>query len=58
MDVDGIPNQSLSIAIASEDTSQPQLMDEEPESFDLGGLGILELESDYKNKDYDKIPEH
>lgn len=33
-------------------------MDKEPESFDLGGLDILELEAACKKKEFDKIPEH
>lgn len=31
-------------------------MDEEPESIDLGGLNILELELAYKKKDFEYIP--
>jgi len=57
MDVDGLPNQSMSIATASEDMNQLQVMDEELESFDQGGFDILELESACK-KEFDKIPEH
>lgn len=58
MDVDGFPNHSLSLAITSEDNSQTQQMDEEPESIDLGGLDILELKQACKKKDYDNILKH
>lgn len=58
MDVESFPSQSLSLAITSDEKSRMQQMDEEPESIDLGGLNILELEQACRKKDYDKIPEH
>ena len=33
-------------------------MEEEPESIDLGGLDIFELEQACRRKEYDKIQEH
>ena len=39
-------------------SSQVQLMDEEPESIDLGGLDLLELERACRRKEFDKIQAH
>ena len=58
MDVDCIPSQLTNSNVPSAESSQSQHMEEEPESIDLGGLDILELEQVCRNKDYEKIPEH
>lgn len=58
MEVDAPSIHTMSTATAPEDMNQPQVMDEEPERFDLGGLDILELEAACKKKEFDKIPEH
>ena len=50
MDVDGVPSQSLSLAIIADEENQVQQMDEEPESIDLNGIDILELEQVCKKK--------
>ena len=41
----------------TEDSDQVQIMEEEPESINLTGLDILELELACKKKAYDTIPE-
>lgn len=58
MDVDGLPDQLLPLALTSAESSQTQHMDEELESIDLRGLDFFELEQACKKKDYDKIQEH
>jgi len=58
MDVDAPPIHSMSIATTLEDMNQPQVMHEEPESFNLGGLDIMELKEACKKKEFEKIPEH
>lgn len=57
MEVDGTPDQPLSLDISTIENSQVQYMAEDPESIDMEGLDILELELACKKKDYDKIPE-
>ncbi|MCY6488463.1 hypothetical protein, partial [Actinobacillus pleuropneumoniae] len=57
MEVDGIPDPPQSLDISTAGKSQVQQMDEEPESIDLEGLDILELELACKKKDYNNIPE-
>lgn len=57
MEVDGAPNQPLSLEAATVVGSQAQQMDEDLENFDMEGLDIHQLELACKKKDYDKIPE-
>jgi len=57
MDVDGYLDPLQSLEIYTEGSNQVQQMDEEPESIDLNGLDILELELACKKKAYDSIPE-
>lgn len=57
MEVDTPSIHTKSTATTPEDMDQPQMMDEEPESIDLGGLDILELEAACKKKEFDRIPE-
>lgn len=58
MDVDGLPSQTLHLALTSAESSQMQHMEEEPESIDLGGLDMFELEQVCRKKEYDKIQVH
>lgn len=57
MEVDAPSTHTMSTTTAPEDLDQLQVMDEELESFDLGGLDILELEARCKKKEFDIIPE-
>jgi len=40
-----------------EDNDQQSLMEEEPESFDLGDIDIFRLEQACKRKEFDTIPD-
>ena len=57
MEVDGTPNQPLSLEASTAENSQMQQMDEDPENIDMEALDVHELELACKKKDYDKIPE-
>jgi len=57
MEVDGSSNHPLTLEETTSERNQPQLMDEDPENFDMEGLDIHELELACKKKDYDQIPE-
>lgn len=58
MEMDEPQNQSWKLALISEESSQVQHMEEEPESVDLIGLDIFELDQACRKKEYDKIQEH
>ena len=57
MEVDGSLNHLITLEETTGERSQPQIMDEDPENFDMEGLDILELEQACKKKNYDQIPE-
>jgi len=57
MEVDRTLNQLILPAETSAENSQPQIMDEDPENFDMEGLDLLELEQACKKKNYDQILE-
>lgn len=57
MEVDGKTDLPQNPETSIEDSDQVQIMEEEPESIDLNGLDILELELACKKKAYDTIPE-
>lgn len=58
MEMEEPPSQSWQLALISEEGNQVQQMEEEPESVDLTGLDIFELEQVCRKKEYDKIQEH
>jgi len=57
MEVEGKIDPHLESEANMEDNSQVQIMEEEPESIDLHGLDILELESACRKRAYDSISE-
>jgi len=57
MEVDGKEDVHQDSEINKEDSEQVQQMDEEPESIDLNGLDILELEAACKKRAYESISE-
>lgn len=57
MEFDGNLDQPQSLDISIAENSQVQHMYEEPESIDMEGLEILQLELACKKRDYDNIPE-
>ena len=57
MEVDGSSGPLQGPDIPTEGDNQVQQMEEEPESIDLHGLDILELEAACKKKAYESIPE-
>ena len=57
MEVEGNSDPPQNPETGTEDSDQVQIMEEEPESINLTGLDILELELACKKKAYDTIPE-
>lgn len=58
MEVDRTLDQSQGLDTSTAGNNQVQQMDEEPESIDMEGLDILQLQIACKKRDYDNIPEH
>jgi len=57
MDVDNAQCTSKHATETTEERSEFQHMEEEPESIDIGDLDILGLEQACKTNNYDNIPE-
>lgn len=58
METEEPPSQPWPLALIFEEGNQVHKMEEEPESMDLTGLDIFELEQVCRKKEYDKIQEH
>lgn len=58
METDDLQYQAWKLAFITEENSQVEHMEEEPESIDLKGLDIFGLEQACRKKEYDKIQEH
>jgi len=57
MEVDGSLKHLITFEENTDERSQPQMMEEEPENFDMEGLDLLELKQACKKKNYDQISE-
>lgn len=57
MDIDTLLTNPLQSLPHMEDSRQQSLMEEDPESFDLGDIDIFSLEQACKMKEFDTIPD-